>query len=124
MEMPRAFSSGRRSASTPVSARTRAVLPWSICPATPTIMGRRSLRRERQAGEGGEERAFVGRREAAQVGQQPPLADAADHRLVAVAQGGGERFYRAFGRGGDRERSARQRGGGRRSRTNLAGALH
>src|SRR5262245_52855345 len=39
MVMPRAFSSGRRSVSTPVSARTSVVLPWSICPAVPTIMG-------------------------------------------------------------------------------------
>ena len=34
--MPRAFSSGSRSVSTPVSARTSAVLPWSMCPAVPT----------------------------------------------------------------------------------------
>src|SRR3954454_1707052 len=39
MEMPRAFSSGRRSVSTPVSARTRAVLPWSMCPAVPRVSG-------------------------------------------------------------------------------------
>ena len=32
MEMPRFFSSFRRSVSTPVRARTRAVLPWSIWP--------------------------------------------------------------------------------------------
>ena len=38
MVMPRAFSSGRRSASMPVSARTRVVLPWSMWPAVPTIM--------------------------------------------------------------------------------------
>ena len=36
--MPRAFSSGRRSVSTPVSARTSVVLPWSIWPAVATIM--------------------------------------------------------------------------------------
>src|SRR5258706_3369255 len=36
--MPRRFSSSRRSASMPVRARTRAVLPWSICPAVPTII--------------------------------------------------------------------------------------
>src|SRR5881409_2679474 len=35
--MPRSFSSFRRSASIPVSALTNAVLPWSICPAVPTI---------------------------------------------------------------------------------------
>src|ERR1700733_2316297 len=36
--MPRRFSSSRRSASIPVSAFTSAVLPWSICPAVPTMM--------------------------------------------------------------------------------------
>ena len=34
--MPRAFSSGRRSVSMPVSAFTSDVLPWSMCPAVPT----------------------------------------------------------------------------------------
>src|SRR5512145_2438284 len=36
--MPRSRSSARRSGSMPVSARTSAVLPWSMCPAVPTIM--------------------------------------------------------------------------------------
>ena len=35
--MPRAFSCGRRSVSTPVSARTSAVLPWSMWPAVPSV---------------------------------------------------------------------------------------
>src|SRR5689334_12147839 len=38
MVMPRRFSSSRRSASMPVRALTRAVLPWSMCPAVPTII--------------------------------------------------------------------------------------
>lgn len=38
--MPLRFSSSRRSVSIPVSARTRAVLPWSMCPAVPAIMFR------------------------------------------------------------------------------------
>src|SRR5882762_9944910 len=38
MVMPRRFSSSRRSASIPVRARTSAVLPWSMCPAVPTII--------------------------------------------------------------------------------------
>ena len=42
--IPRAFSSGRRSGSVPVSAFTRALLPWSMCPAVPT--------RTRRMGEG------------------------------------------------------------------------
>ena len=37
--MPRARSSGSRSVSRPVSARTSAVLPWSMCPAVPTVSG-------------------------------------------------------------------------------------
>jgi hypothetical protein len=39
--MPRRFSSGRRSVSTPVRARTSAVLPWSMWPAVPMIIARR-----------------------------------------------------------------------------------
>src|SRR5579863_9010527 len=38
MVIPRRFSSSKRSASMPVSAFTRAVFPWSMCPAVPTIM--------------------------------------------------------------------------------------
>jgi len=38
MERPRAFSSGRRSVSTPVNAFTKTVLPWSMWPAVATIM--------------------------------------------------------------------------------------
>ena len=37
MEIPRCFSSFNRSVSMPVKARTRAVLPWSICPAVPAM---------------------------------------------------------------------------------------
>src|ERR1700733_9251656 len=36
--MPRRFSSSRRSASIPVRALTKAVLPLAMCPAVPTIM--------------------------------------------------------------------------------------
>ena len=36
--MPRRCSSGSRSASIPVSARSRVVLPWSMWPAVPTTM--------------------------------------------------------------------------------------
>ncbi len=38
--IPRSFSSLRRSGSVPVKARTRALLPWSMCPAVPTISER------------------------------------------------------------------------------------
>src|SRR5947208_3638056 len=36
--MPRLISSGRRSVLRPVRRLTRVVLPWSMCPAVPTIM--------------------------------------------------------------------------------------
>ncbi len=38
--MPRSFSCGRRSGSLPVSARTSALLPWSMWPAVPTTKER------------------------------------------------------------------------------------
>src|SRR5216684_5631338 len=38
IEMPRCFSSLRRSVSMPVRARTRAVLPWSMWPAVPAMI--------------------------------------------------------------------------------------
>src|SRR3954452_4094030 len=37
--MPRSCSSGRRSVSTPVSAWTSTVLPWSMWPAVPRVSG-------------------------------------------------------------------------------------
>ncbi len=43
MVIPRRFSSGSRSVSTPVSAFTSAVLPWSIWPAVPRITGGRRV---------------------------------------------------------------------------------
>ena len=42
--MPRACSSGSRSVSLPVSARTSHVLPWSMWPAVPTVSGMRARR--------------------------------------------------------------------------------
>src|SRR5207247_6816499 len=38
IDMPRRFSSSKRSVSIPVNARTSAVFPWSICPAVPATM--------------------------------------------------------------------------------------
>src|ERR1044071_5151013 len=58
MVRPRRFSSGRRSASTPVNARTSAVLPWSIWPAVARIMPfLPSFPRKRESG-GGHLRRF------------------------------------------------------------------
>ena len=39
MVMPRSFSSFRRSGSTPVRALIRELLPWSMWPAVPKMMG-------------------------------------------------------------------------------------
>ena len=39
IEIPRRCSSGNRSVSLPVSARTSHVFPWSMCPAVPTVSG-------------------------------------------------------------------------------------
>src|SRR3990172_6420388 len=62
MEMPRSFSSFRRSVSMPVRALTSVVLPWAMCPAVPTMMCfmRRSLGRGGEAGQG-ERRRVRGR---------------------------------------------------------------
>ncbi len=38
IDIPRSFSSLSRSVSQPVSDLTRAVFPWSICPAVPSVM--------------------------------------------------------------------------------------
>src|SRR3954466_5648288 len=103
--MPRAFSSGSRSVSTPVRRAISAVLPWSMWPAVPSVSGRasapaviraRRARRRRRGrpprrwdGGGGEAGLRVGER--AGVEQEPPVLDAPDERRVAGAQGGGER---------------------------------
>ena len=76
MVMPRAFSSGRRSVSTPVSARTSAVLPWSMWPAVPTIM--RRFRTGAAAASWPRKACCV--LQAAQVEPQGAVGDAADHR--------------------------------------------
>src|SRR6185436_18134150 len=47
--MPRRCSSGRRSVSLPVRARTSQVLPWSMCPAVPTVSGISESLHEEQA---------------------------------------------------------------------------
>src|SRR5436190_1164823 len=82
MLMPRAFSSGRRSVSTPVRAWTSVLLPWSMCPAVPTIMAS-LLQRRAQRAELHAQRARV--LQAAQVEQQPVLGEA--FRAQVQAQG-------------------------------------
>src|SRR5918994_6128250 len=96
IEIPRACSSGRRSVSFPVSARTSHVLPWSMWPAVPTVSGMARpnsgsrAARSRTATHGGDrrrdlERLVVGERAA--VEQRPAVADDGDYRGLAVAQG-------------------------------------
>ena len=78
--MPRSCSSGSRSVSLPVSARTSHVLPWSMCPAVPTVSGivARTATRATSSTSSSRERAAVE--------QQPAVADDADDRRLADAQ--------------------------------------
>src|SRR2546427_352545 len=86
MEMPRAFSSLRRSVSTPVSARTRVVLPWSMWPAVPMIMRSSSgdVQQRQLFGEG----RLVGCLQAAQVQPQSVVMQPADDGAGQAAQAG------------------------------------
>src|SRR5450755_3431296 len=88
MVIPRRRSSGRRSASIPVSARRSAVLPWSIWPAVPTTtviaaafgsssdQGRNRLPKGR----------VVGRVDRAQVEEQVVVRDPRDNAWIATAE--------------------------------------
>ena len=120
--MPRSFSSFSRSVSMPVSARTSAVLPWSMWPAVPTIMDLRLAAAQRC--EVVEEAVFVF--EATQVEHQRLILDAPDHRNGQAAQRRRERV-RALARrarfvGADREPRARHRLDRQRAGADLAGA--
>src|SRR5690348_5170583 len=86
--MPRSFSSLRRSVSTPVSARTSVVLPWSICPAVPTIMDAAlsSARGPRQFAELRDEFALVGLGQAAQIEPQRLVGETPKRRTRQRAQ--------------------------------------
>src|SRR3954447_17474097 len=61
--MPRAFSSGSRSVSTPVSAPTSAVLPWSMCPAVPSVSGGAAIARAQPSDSRPREYRWIARRE-------------------------------------------------------------
>src|SRR5664280_1691256 len=92
MEMPRSCSSRSRSVFLPVRAVISAVLPWSMCPAVPTVSGAWSVgpamrppsgeRREHRAGELLDLRVTYG----AQVEQQLAVLDAADYGRLPRAQ--------------------------------------
>src|SRR5215475_9707255 len=97
MLMLRRFSSGSRSVSTPVSALTSVVLPWSLWPADPTIIDQYlPLFRRRSLERGAECRKLRRQQrrlfEAAQIEQQPVFADATDHRQGQRAQRAREFF--------------------------------
>ncbi len=128
--MPRSCSSGSRSVSLPVSARTSHVLPWSMWPAVPTVSGTGGAalrprpvrgttagiirRRGRADGLGGLVHFGVGQRAAVQ--EEPAVADDAEDRRVAGAERRGELLGRARTRSsGARRAAARRRRRGRPS---------
>src|SRR5581483_12296699 len=97
--MPRCRSSGSRSVSFPVSARTSHVLPWSIWPAVPTVSGMSAA----CAGDRGGGLVQLAVCERAAVEQEHAVADDTDDRRLALAQRPGQRLLQ-------RAREARQLG--------------
>src|SRR6266545_2597101 len=93
MEIPRFFSSGSRSVSFPVRARTSHVLPWSMWPAVPTVS---AIAPGAPSSAGACHRVghlvdlAVG--ESAAVEKQPSVADDSDHGRLAGAQRAGQLF--------------------------------
>ena len=85
--MPRSFSSFSRSVSCPVSARTSAVLPWSMWPAVPMIERHGQSRRTVEV-----DQQVVGVEDAAQVEQEAPVVDAAEDRRARGAEARGDRL--------------------------------
>src|SRR4029078_12403377 len=92
MVMPRARSSGSRSASMPVRARRSAVLPWSMCPAVPmTTVGSGSgppatVRRLQGDANLPREPRVVLRFDRAEIEQDDVLDDATDDRRRALTE--------------------------------------
>src|SRR5439155_21275431 len=84
--MPRAFSSGSRSVSIPVSAFTSDVLPWSMWPAVPTTTCREALPSADGTGERPREGGHFGREDRATVEQQAVVGDAPGDRGRRDAQ--------------------------------------
>src|SRR5674476_1167477 len=95
MEMPRSCSSRRRSVFVPVRRLMSAVLPWSMCPAVPSVRGGA----DRSSGEPGTaalsgqrgqrgcgQRVELGVAHGAQVEQQALILYAAYHGGLAGAQ--------------------------------------
>src|SRR5262245_9737922 len=86
IEMPRRRSSGSRSVSFPVSALTSQVLPWSMCPAVPTVRGMSAPGREHRCCDLLD--LTVGQRAA--VEERTPVADERDDRRLAGPKRVGE----------------------------------
>src|SRR5262245_17254029 len=86
MVMPRSCSSARRSGSMPVSALTSADLPWSMCPAVPTMTWRMAVMRG-SLRPTPDRPAASGRRGLQHLGQVlDPAAHAAGDQLAAREQ--------------------------------------
>src|SRR3990172_8462483 len=88
--IPRSFSSFRRSVSIPVRALTRAVLPWSMCPAVPTttcfIGVSRVMLSLHQLRDGAGEVLEVPVLHGPEVEEETVLLDPADHRGGSAAE--------------------------------------
>src|SRR5213596_2189229 len=82
--MPRRCSSGSRSVSLPVSALTSHVLPWSMCPAVPTVRGTGSHLPGPLNCVGDDLDLVVA--EGAAVEQEAPVADDADYRRLGTPE--------------------------------------
>ena len=109
--MPRRCSSGSRSVSLPVSARTSDVLPWSTCPAVPTVSVieratfARASRLRATARATSSTSSSV---ERAAVEQEAPVADDADDRRLAE-RGAARRALSSTAHASSRELCERQR---------------
>ena len=105
--MPRACSSGSRSVSLPVSARTSHVLPWSMWPAVPTVSGMRH--EPRAAATAAATSSTSSSVSVRQSRSRPAVADDADHRRLAARGADGELVLDRAGEArqlGERQRAA------------------
>src|ERR671923_95180 len=97
--MPRACSSGSRSVSLPVKARTSHVLPWSMWPAVPTVSGVAPRSAIARVGDGGGDfgagvdcvarRRFVAEEGVARATERA-AAEIVHERQLVTARDGGE----------------------------------
>src|SRR3990172_9373505 len=99
----------------PVRALTRAVLPWSMCPAVPTTTCFMLLD---DATQGVGERGDVGVEDGAAVQEQAVVGDPANHGRLALPQGFVEVLRRTLG-GANGERHRRKLHEGQRAAADL-----